>query len=128
MNSGVTRTNFVELKGCAITLQDLGQSCPMLFFNANRGNGNKIERKNYELDFSNEIQITAIGEIDESSCNVMHVCGKLFWAGDNKTTSDNKVLWKDVITDTRGNYRITIWKQSLIDTIQHGCPYIITDC
>ena len=126
MTLGVKHEQFCKLIGRPVVLKKVSSSDRTIFFNAQRNS--IIEEKKYELEFSNEMHITKIKDIDPSSSEQMHFCGIIYWAGKLNTTTDGKTLREGVIHDETGEHRITVWKESLINTIEHQSQYIITDC
>lgn len=98
-----------------------------IFFNSQIGS--KLIVETFNLDFSPELILTNIANINEQS-SVVNVKGNLYWLTneDREVGSNGRRLRDGIIHDETGSIRISVWKKGdLIDIIKEGTTYIFTD-
>ena len=108
-----------------VTLKNLKNSGDTIFFNSKTGSQLIVE--NYDLDFSNKLNITSISKINEQSSNV-NIKGTLYWLSNERILGSGRSVRDGLLQDETGEMEISVLKKGdLIASIYEGTTYIMTD-
>ena len=121
---GMPESYLHKRRNQPISLINVSDSNGTLFFNMQTGSS--LKELNYGLDFSKELIVTKISGIQEDQCYPINITGTIRWMGENKLSKDGISIREGLLKDETGGIPLTIWKESLINTITEGESYQIT--
>ena len=115
---------FINLKMKNVTLINVTQKAERKFYNERCQS--RVEEMRHAVDYIPSLETMSISSITDETSEVFHVSAKFFWINQSsKVTKSGGVCKEAVVKDNSGEKILTVWNESVIDSLTDGMSYNI---